>query len=342
MSSTIVPPASGSQIDVRCDLSAAVALDELQALGERSIRMAQGERNLWVVVSLSGTDVVALRLGPNLGEIVHVQHRKAADGAWVYEFTTPIGPMRARITVDESGTLRCTSSRTCRIRCRSTTRSRPTPTRSWPGEARPRSIWAATANRSWAVRTFPRDKRQTTITASASLASAALLGATFTVTLPAGVTEAYLEIADIGPSSGNACNGASTGTPVYYTILVRPAAPSGSLSDAAGPGGAPSFCSPAQNTAFDGGAATPGDQFLVQTVGFDYPLYENSYTTASSNVNPAPAFAGANGQADVTISSAALYTVTAAASASLTERYVKTQRIRRLTAPRAGSASLRR
>ncbi len=202
----------------------------------------------------------------------------------------------------------------------------------------------------------PANTGQTTATASATLASTALLGAVappvptldgaggaaLTVTLPAGVTEAYLEIADIGPSSGNACNGASTATPVYYTVLVRAASPSGNVADAAGPGGAPSFCSPAQNTAFDGGTATPGDQFLVQTIGFDYPLYENSYTTASTNINPAPAFAGANGQADVTISSAALYTVTAAATASLTERYVKTQHIRRPTGLRAGSPSLRR
>jgi hypothetical protein len=188
---------------------------------------------------------------------------------------------------------------------------------------------------------IPANTGQATATASATLASTALLGAvapaiptldagggaSLTATLPAGVTEAYLEVTDIGPASGNACNGASATTPIYYTILVRAGQPSGTLSDAAGPGGAPSLCSPAQNTAFDG-SATPGDQFLVQTIGFDYPLYENSYTTASSNINPAPAFAGANGQADVTISSTALYTITAA-KASLTERYVKTQHIRR-------------
>jgi hypothetical protein len=112
-------------------------------------------------------------------------------------------------------------------------------------------------------------------------------------------------------------------------MLVRPGNASGTLADAAGPSGTPSLCSPAQNTVFNGGASTPGDQFLVQTIGFDYPLYENSYTTASSNINPSPTFAGANGQADITISSAALYTVVSGAKASLTERYVRTQRIRR-------------
>ena len=108
--SAVVPPASGSQIDVRCDLSAAVRLDELATIDELSIRTAQGERNLWVVLSLSGTDVVALCLGPNLGELLHVARGAAADGSTAYEFTTPIGPMRARISLDKTGTLRCTSS----------------------------------------------------------------------------------------------------------------------------------------------------------------------------------------------------------------------------------------
>jgi len=91
-------------------LSVAVALDQLGDVGELSIRTAQGERNLWVVLSLRGTRVVALRLGPNLGYIAHLQRRTAVDGSWVYEFTTSIGPMRARVSVDKSGTLRCTSS----------------------------------------------------------------------------------------------------------------------------------------------------------------------------------------------------------------------------------------
>ena len=188
----------------------------------------------------------------------------------------------------------------------------------------------------------PANTSQPTITATARLGSTALLGAatapvptltstgggTFTSSLPAGVTEAYLEITDIGPATGNPCNGASPATPIYYTLEVTAAKPAGTLPPAAGPGGAPSLCNPAANTAANQGTVTPGDQFLVQTVGFDYPLYENSYTTGSTaGVNPSPLLTGANGQADITISSAALYTITGSSSATLSELHVTRRRI---------------
>jgi hypothetical protein len=137
---------------------------------------------------------------------------------------------------------------------------------------------------------------------SATLASSALLpaiapaspalngngGGTFAATLPAGVTEAYIQITDIGPPQASAstavvgCNGSvenptalnpETGGPsvtlVYYTIEVTPAEPSGALPNGVGPGGAPSLCTAAQNTAANGGAPTGADQFVVQTIGVD-------------------------------------------------------------------------
>ena len=173
-----------------------------------------------------------------------------------------------------------------------------------------------------------------TVTATANLTSTALLpaatppiptldglgGGTFAVTLPAGVTEAYVQITDLGPpqpATGSAvsCN-TSDAKPVYYTLHVTASGPA-SLPDSDGPGApgtpVPSLCTSAQNTAANT-APTDGDQFVVQLVGFDYPAFAASYP--NSNGNPAPRLAGANGQADITISSQAPFAQTAGATAA--------------------------
>jgi hypothetical protein len=167
-----------------------------------------------------------------------------------------------------------------------------------------------------------------TKTASTSLASTALLaaisapaaptvdgngGATFAVTLPAGVTEAYLQILDVGPAKNSSCNTASPSAPIYYTIELTASGPA-TLADAIGPGAAPSLCTPAQNTAKNSTSTTTvttdGDSFTVQLIGFDYPLYEASYRNqaAVNGASASPKLAGANGQADITISTVANYT----------------------------------
>jgi len=175
----------------------------------------------------------------------------------------------------------------------------------------------------------PANTGLATATASATLKTTALLppispptvaldgrgGGTFTAALPAGVTEAYVQITDFGPraASGGApagCN-AAPNAPVYYTLAVSGTNPAGMLPDAIGPNGTPSLCTPALNAAANAGAVTPGDIFTVQTIGFDYPLYENSYRSAAAGVSPAPRFAGAKGQSDVTISSSTTYQLTA-------------------------------
>jgi hypothetical protein len=133
--------------------------------------------------------------------------------------------------------------------------------------------------------------------------------ATLNVALPGKVTEAYLQVTDIGPQSATStsgqpasCNGSGGGNPIYYTIHV---AHSGSflLGSARGPGGAPTICTAADNTAADG-APVSGDQFTVQTIGFDYPAFESSYP--SSLGNPAPNIVGVNGTDDITISKTAV------------------------------------
>ncbi len=137
-------------------------------------------------------------------------------------------------------------------------------------------------------------------------------GGAFAIALPPGVTEGYIQIVDFGTSTTSGtppaqvpnCNGASAGSPIYYTFAVTTSGTS-TLSDAAGPGGAPTICTAAQNTAANGGSASAVDVVGAWSIGFDYPAYESSYP--NSNGNPAPAITGASGQSDITISSVALY-----------------------------------
>jgi hypothetical protein len=133
-------------------------------------------------------------------------------------------------------------------------------------------------------------------------------GGTVTATLPTGVTEALVQILDIGPddaAEGSAnCNNALA-SPVYYTFEFT-ASGTQTIPAAIGPGtktagGSPTICSAAANTAANGGTATNGDTFFVQTIGYDYPAYEISYPNSSGN--PAPTLL-TGAQADITISSA--------------------------------------
>jgi hypothetical protein len=165
-----------------------------------------------------------------------------------------------------------------------------------------------------------------TKTTSATLASTAILpaitppvvtldatgdgGGTVSATLPEGVTEALVQIVDVGPDDAAegsvSCNNALA-SPVYYTFEFT-ASGTQTIPPAIGPGtksggGSPTICSAADNTAANGGTATNGDTFLVQTIGYDYPAYEISYP--NSNGNPAPTLL-TGAQADITISSADL------------------------------------
>ena len=166
-----------------------------------------------------------------------------------------------------------------------------------------------------------------TATSSANLASTALLGTitapvlvldgngggSFTIAaFPLGVTEEIVQIVDMGDGASVSCQGAigaSEGAgPAYYTIVAK-APGTFSLPDAIGPNTtissgitkitpSPSICTAAQNTAA-AGAATAGDAYTVQAIGADYPLYESLYPINGSQT---PTLAGANGQADITIS----------------------------------------
>jgi len=178
----------------------------------------------------------------------------------------------------------------------------------------------------------PANNGTTTTTKTSALGSVALLptvtaplatldgngGASFTVHLPKGVTEGYIEVTDFGPTSTSgsfaSCNGSNPGLPTYYTMLVKPGHLSGTIGDAEGPLGAPSLCTIAQNTAANSGNPSPGDTFQVILLGFDYPLFE---ATPGNNQSPAPAITGANGQSDVTISAATFQTEAGASSGGI-------------------------
>ncbi len=168
-------------------------------------------------------------------------------------------------------------------------------------------------------------------TATAAITSAALLPvfappvttvnadgtATLAVVLPAGVTEAYLQITDFGPTATGAvsCVGATAGAPVYYTIEVT-ASGTATLPASASPvsGMGPICSAPANTTA--SGAASDGDAFTVQAVGFDYPAYEASYPNSLGKPSPTLTGSGASHQADITVSLQTIYNIAAGNAAA--------------------------
>jgi hypothetical protein len=170
------------------------------------------------------------------------------------------------------------------------------------------------------------------IAVSATLSSLALLplvnapvvtptgagNATFTATVPAGVTQAYVQIIDYGPNAGPThasltapnCQ-SSKGTkfaPVYYTVEIT-ASGTYSLGPLHGPNTAlsgtsvtpsPSICTAAQNTA--AGTDVVGDNISVQMIGFDYPAYQAALSLTQATTPQAPQITGPSGQSDITIS----------------------------------------
>ena len=159
---------------------------------------------------------------------------------------------------------------------------------------------------------------QTTLTTNFTLPAATLLpvptaptfvpdgkgGGTFAVTLPAGVTDALLNIEDLGSATSGVNNCYTNGAPpAYFTIHVT-ASGTVTLPDSDGVGSPtvhnPTICTAAQNTAANGGTATKCDAYTVQLIGADYPLYASNVLFTLSTPNPA--ILGAGGSDDITIS----------------------------------------
>jgi len=147
-------------------------------------------------------------------------------------------------------------------------------------------------------------------------------GASMTVSMPGGATEALVQIIDYGPAGGPLSGGGTNANcqgsrgpsfaPVYYTIHVTQSGPA-LLGQLNGPNSAtgggignlvpsPSICTAAENHAAGVPLDAVGDNFTVQLIGFDYPDYEAAVSLLHPPVPAAPQITGANGQADITIS----------------------------------------
>ena len=107
-------------------------------------------------------------------------------------------------------------------------------------------------------------------------------GGTLAFVMPAGATEAFVQITDFGPDAAP-----GTTAPVYYTIEAT-ASGTLTLPDAIGYGGTPSTAT--------------GDDVVVQVVAFDYDAYGMSPLNSSGN--PSPAITGAAGTDDLSVSAA--------------------------------------
>ncbi len=134
-------------------------------------------------------------------------------------------------------------------------------------------------------------------------------GGTVAVNIPAGVTETFVEILDLGTAGLGSPNcfptGPLGGNPtVYYTLIANGSGPQTlTLPDNLGPAvpgqTTHTLCTSADNAAASGGATTTGDPYRLYAVGFDYPAFEAAYPQSTSQT---PTITGANGQADITTS----------------------------------------
>jgi hypothetical protein len=106
----IVPAASTSELELRPDLNEARDLGPIANMQHLSVRAAQGRDNVWLALALGGIEVAYFRLGPNAGAITNVQTWSKSDGTAGCEFTTPLGPVRAKVRLHEDATIRCTTS----------------------------------------------------------------------------------------------------------------------------------------------------------------------------------------------------------------------------------------
>jgi hypothetical protein len=164
-------------------------------------------------------------------------------------------------------------------------------------------------------------------------------GGTFGFVMPTSATEAYLQITDYGPAPDASltamtpavptvsCNGSGTGdtiktvgngvgNAVTYTLETT-ASGTLTLPPTLGPGNpaTPSVCTAAQNTAANGGVATPADQISIQVVAFDYDLFHASYPASLGVANPV--ITGTHASDNITISPAICQAGVASCTAAL-------------------------
>jgi hypothetical protein len=144
-------------------------------------------------------------------------------------------------------------------------------------------------------------------------------GGSIAYVLPAGVTEAYLQVVNLGPDGAGGTNCNFGPPPWFYTVKVGPGSPNpiglGGTATNMGDNLAPTpsaghlgagqsthtFCTAADNAANAAVSTAGPDQYQVFAAGFDYPAFEAAYP--QSNGNPTPTIGNSiTGQADVTLS----------------------------------------
>jgi hypothetical protein len=97
-------------MDLRADQ---VDASDLCIIGERGntrVRGSLGKKNIWVTLELDGVQIVALRIGPHIGQITNLQHWSDRNDTVEFDFTTPVGAMRARLEFVGTQTLHCKTS----------------------------------------------------------------------------------------------------------------------------------------------------------------------------------------------------------------------------------------
>jgi hypothetical protein len=110
MSATFDPIVSPTELAIRTDLREAQDLGTVAVLPAIHVRAAQGRSNAWLVVTMDGADIAAIRLGPNAGDISNVQLWRKPDQTAGLECNTPVGSIRVKLEFHGDGVLRCTTS----------------------------------------------------------------------------------------------------------------------------------------------------------------------------------------------------------------------------------------
>jgi hypothetical protein len=127
------------------------------------------------------------------------------------------------------------------------------------------------------------------------------------LTVPAGVVEEWVFVADFGQCYPQTTLGTSQ---AFFTVRTTQVGPQEltippNLGPRTGSTLTHTICTAADNQAASGNPNATGDNYSIYAVGFDYPAYAAAYPL---NKSDAPPITGPNGQADVTLSSAQSFT----------------------------------
>jgi hypothetical protein len=127
------------------------------------------------------------------------------------------------------------------------------------------------------------------------------------VNVPAGLSEEWVFVSDFGQCYPQTTLGTSqafftvrTTQPGMQELTLPP-----NLGPTAGSGTTHTICTAADNQAATGNPNATGDRYSIYGAGFDYPAYAAAYP---QNSNVAPTITGANGQADVSLSTVQQFT----------------------------------